>query len=203
MNKTNIEYLDYTWNPIAMRCTTCSPGCDHCWHLRMCDRMKNNPKIPMDQRMAYAGDGPPVLTDRLHERFNARRAAAHVGVQFMGDLLHESVPTEYIHRVLSACHYAPNRHNFLFLTKRPERIVSEFSDTSGGGFFTTNMWLGVSVCNQYEVWKIGELLKVPATRHWVSVSRCWGPSKYLNISHIRTSAPGRVGTEWPKIRRML
>lgn len=38
MNKTSIEYLTHSWNPIAMRCTPVSEGCAHCWHLRMADR---------------------------------------------------------------------------------------------------------------------------------------------------------------------
>ena len=47
MNKTDIEYLDYTWNPIAMRCTPVSEGCAHCWHLRMADRLREDrPAVP-------------------------------------------------------------------------------------------------------------------------------------------------------------
>lgn len=64
MQKTNIEYLDYTWNPIAMRCTPCSPGCEHCWHLRTADRLCRNPKIPYGEAMALEGAGTFVLRER-------------------------------------------------------------------------------------------------------------------------------------------
>ena len=32
-DKTHIDYLDATWNPIIMRCTPVSDGCKNCWHL--------------------------------------------------------------------------------------------------------------------------------------------------------------------------
>lgn len=38
MNKTAIEYLTHTWNPIKMRYTPVSVGCANCWHLRMATR---------------------------------------------------------------------------------------------------------------------------------------------------------------------
>ena len=60
MNKTNIEYLDYTWNPIAMRCTPVSEGCAHCWHLQRCDMFNKNTNFPLEIRNAYAGKGPPI-----------------------------------------------------------------------------------------------------------------------------------------------
>ena len=34
MNKTDIEYLDFTWNSLAMRCNPVSEGCLHCWHIK-------------------------------------------------------------------------------------------------------------------------------------------------------------------------
>lgn len=30
MNRTKIDYLDWSWNPIAMRCTHVSAGCANC-----------------------------------------------------------------------------------------------------------------------------------------------------------------------------
>ena len=42
MNKTDIEYLDYTWNPLAMRCPrTESPGCLNCWYHTMAARARS------------------------------------------------------------------------------------------------------------------------------------------------------------------
>ena len=34
-DRTKVNYLDATYNPLAMRCTRKSKGCDRCWHLPM------------------------------------------------------------------------------------------------------------------------------------------------------------------------
>ena len=61
MNKTDIEYLDYTWNPFAMRCTPISEGCAHCWSIARATMLSNNPKIPEDAQKAYRGQTGPLL----------------------------------------------------------------------------------------------------------------------------------------------
>ena len=119
MNKTGIEYLDYTWNPIAMRCTKISEACEHCWHIQMCDRLAANFNLPMNIREAYARDRVPVL---ISERLSAplkRKKPARIGVQFMGDLFHEDIKWndqyKIFEMILHACW-----HEFLVLTKRPK-----------------------------------------------------------------------------------
>ena len=58
MNKTKIEYLDFTWNPLAMECTKVSPGCQNCWHLKMAVRLAGNKKLGQAERDAWAGKCP-------------------------------------------------------------------------------------------------------------------------------------------------
>lgn len=56
MQKTPIEYLTHTWNPLAMRCTPVSEGCKNCWHLRMADRLAAMPPLSnaaTENRAAY------------------------------------------------------------------------------------------------------------------------------------------------------
>jgi len=204
-----IGYVDCTWNPLAMRCTPVSEACDNCWHLSMAKRLAGNPKIPQEQRAAYAG-GKPIVTDRLflHPRW---RKPKRIAVQFMGDLFCESVPSNYIHKVLSAAHYSP-RQTFLFLTKRPQRILDEFSDTSGGGFWTPNMWLGVTAENQARLdERVPILLQIPSAKHFVSLEPMleavdliriggdtfgWGRVDALNgLRYVRANAMEN-GCEW-------
>jgi protein gp37 len=117
---TGIDYLDATWNPVAMRCTRVSAGCDHCWHLRMADRHAANPNLPEPLREARAG-GPPWLNEQELVKPLHWRKPRVIGVQFMGDLFHESVPDELIYRVFDTAWKCP-QHTFLVLTKR-ERVV--------------------------------------------------------------------------------
>lgn len=71
--KTKIEYLDHTWNPIAMRCTRVSDGCRNCWHLRMADRCGNNPKLRNEMRYAMQGIALPWLNESALTAPRSRR----------------------------------------------------------------------------------------------------------------------------------
>ena len=83
MNRTNIEYLDFTWNPIVMRCTPIAAGCTHCWHLRMADRLA---LMTGQLKEVYLGNALPYLDPlRLSEPLR-RKKPAFIGINFMGDL---------------------------------------------------------------------------------------------------------------------
>lgn len=173
MNKTGIEYLDFTWSPIAMRCTPCSSGCANCWHIKTADRLSMNiSSFPLKIREAYAGErGPVLVEERLNDPIK-RKKPARIGVQFMGDLFHKDVPFGSIDHVFSAFNYCPH-HTFIVLTKRPERMLEWYNQADilgwGGGDYNSNTWLGVSVCNDDELHKIETLLRIPAVVRFVSV----------------------------------
>jgi len=131
---TGIEYLTATWNPIAMRCTPVSRGCDHCWHQAMAKRFASMSQFSDEVRAAYAGEGPPVLVESRLEQPLHWTGHQVVGVQFMGDLFHEAVPEEFIWKVFAVMSMA-QQHTFLVLTKRPERMC----EVLGRGFHG-EMW---------------------------------------------------------------
>ena len=146
MNRTKIEYLDYTWNPLAMRCTPISEGCAHCWHLRMCDRLAGNKAFSVAVRNAYQGGGPPVLIQERLEDPLRRRKPGRIGVQFMGDLFHEDVDPRWIADIWRAMYYA-DQHTFLVLTKRPGRMYQILSRYPAE-MILPNVWLGITAENQ-------------------------------------------------------
>ena len=123
MQKTKIEYLTHTWNPIAMRCWWAGAGCRNCWHLRMADRLAKNPAIDGERRAAYRGGSPVLLRDELDAPLN-RRKPAIIGVQFMGDLFHPPVSLVWQARIFSTMMCCPH-HRFVVLTKRPWLIKLE------------------------------------------------------------------------------
>ncbi len=169
MNKTAIEYLDYSWSPIAMRCTPVSDGCTNCWHRRMADRLAGNKNFPEDIRKAYAGEGPPVLVEsRLAEPIR-RKKPARIGAQFMGDLWHEDVPFSLVDRVFATMSKA-KFHTFCVLTKRAKRMFDYFYGENITDYCDIkNVWLGVSVENQEAAdERIPLLLQTPAAVRFVS-----------------------------------
>ena len=162
MQPTDIDYLDDSWNPLAMLCTPVGPGCANCWHLAMARRLAANAAFSPEVRAAYAGDGPPVLRrDKLDAPLR-RRKPARIGVQFMGDLWHEAVDPCDRAAVIRATNLAP-QHTYLFLSKRPARFDMDWSGSS-------NLWPGVSVEDQQRADdRIRYLLKTQAAVRWLSL----------------------------------
>ena len=202
MQKTNIEYLTHSWNPIAMRCTRVSAGCKNCWHLRMANRLGGNDVFHGDVQAAYNG-GAPVIRQKELSAPLRRKKPARIGVQFMGDLFHESITNEQIAAVYGVMAASP-QHTFLVLTKRPVEAASWYkwiSAKEGPGFehvncigimqFETkkihtlsgygdpwplpNVWLGVSVEDQETAdERIPTLLQIPAAKRFVSIEPMLG-----------------------------
>jgi len=172
MNKTPIEYLDYTWNPIAMRCDRCSPGCLNCWHLRTADRLCKNPSLPEAERLALAGKGPFILRERELSAPLRLKKPSVIGVQFMGDLFHEGVPWNFIYdayKMMAQCDFLKKGHTFLILTKRPDVMLKNVeniafhSDRNGIRF--QNIYHGLTVCNQDEWNRLGPIfMQVPGKK---------------------------------------
>lgn len=170
MAKTKIEYLDYSWNPIAMRCSRVSKGCANCWHLQMCDRLAGNGKLSPEIRAAYAGEGPPILVGKRMVEMQRRRKPAMVGVQFMGDLFHRKVSITFVRQVwnvMAAC----QEHTFLILTKRARSMEDTVNTLINMGWpVLPNVQLGVSIEDQKSAdERIPHLLRTPAAKRVVSV----------------------------------
>lgn len=126
MNKTNIEYLDYTWNPIVMRCTPVSEGCANCWHLARADMLAKNPKIDPEFRLIY--ERGHIYATPAISPFSKRKAYT-IGVQLMGDLFHEKI-NDYTIDLVMAWIASTGTHRFLVLIKRPDRMAAYFNGIS-------------------------------------------------------------------------
>lgn len=130
MNRTKIEWADWTWNPI----TGCLHGCPYCYARRAAE---DGPYLR--GRGGYDAVHPfePAFhPNRLSEPCGPRQRPSLIFVSSMGDALGEWVPREWISQVIDVCQRAP-RHRFLWLTKNPARYV-EFD-------WPVNCWLGTSV----------------------------------------------------------
>ena len=196
MNKTTISYLTHTWNPLAMRCTKCSPARDNCWHLRWANRHA--------MRAAYAGDAPPLLVEhRLEEPLETRKPA-RIGVQFMGDLFHEDVPEWALFHIFETMTQSP-RHTFFLLTKRPRRLL-EFASRAPANepLLPPNIHIGVTAENQKMAdERIPVLLQIPAAFYYVSLEPLLS-SIYLDmLPQEKGGCPGAynvlTGEWWPAV----
>jgi protein gp37 len=137
MNKTAIEWCDMTWNPV----TGCLHGCPYCYARKVANRFGTAfaPKLDfkavcitikkaLKKRDAngkvrtaqYPFGFEPTFHSYKLEEPAKRKKPTTIFVCSMADLFGEWVPDEWIREVFDACKAAP-WHNYLFLTKNPQR----------------------------------------------------------------------------------
>ncbi len=130
MNKTSIEWTDFTWNPIRARfkddagnvltgtaCTHASPGCVNCYAEVINKRFGTGLpfSVPALQRIEF------FIDEKILEAPLRRKKPAKIFVGDMFDLFHEAIPTEFLDRVFAVIGLA-HWHTFQILTKRAERM---------------------------------------------------------------------------------
>ena len=183
MNKTKIEWTDYTWSPV----TGCLHGCPYCYARRIAERF--HPKNAVGDDCTQPGDGlheirykrtrgfrygfaPTLHSHRLGEP-QRRRKPSRIFVSSMGDLFGGWVPSEWIEAVLRTVRECP-QHTFIFLTKNPKGYQ--------GHDYPPNAWIGVTCEDQQAAnERIPLLLATPAAVRFVSVEPILGPVDLCNV----------------------
>jgi protein gp37 len=128
MNKTRIEWCDYSWNPIV----GCVHGCTFCYARATARRF--GPKWGMNPLFF-----PQFFPGRLTEPLAVKKPSI-IFADSMSDMFGEGVEYDWVVKVMATISRAP-QHRFVILTKSPERIPS-FIDWED---IPDNVWLGVSV----------------------------------------------------------
>lgn len=157
-----IEWTDRTWNPVR-GCALVSPGCTHCYAMRVAHRFSGAGKPYEGLSRARKSLGPvwtgtvKEIPSALSEPFGWK-APKRVFVNSMSDLFHEYVSNEFIAAVFGVMAATPH-HTFQVLTKRPERMRGWFEWVSERGEQGRAMFP-----DDVESWRIGQLLAVQARR---------------------------------------
>jgi protein gp37 len=179
---TKIEWANKVINPVA-GCTKVSPGCANCYAENMAyARGDKNTFEKYEDVVDDKGRWTGTVTVNLSvmEDVLKWKKPRRIFVCSMGDLFHDNVPFEFVERVFNIISLN-QKHNFLVLTKRPERMEKFFKQANYNGFNSDskplpNIWLGVSVENQQTAdERIPILLQIPATVRWISVEPMLGP----------------------------
>ena len=187
MNKTSIEWTDYTWNPV----TGCFHSCrnTYCYNTKKStsplnrfgasyiengkriyekewDRRETGQCHIADEGEIYPyGYDPTFYPHRLNEPVRLRNASK-IFVVDTGDLFGQWVPAEWINQVIEITNKCP-QHTFQYLTKNPKRLM-EYK-------FPDNAWAGTSVNSDEDIERADILKTVKSQIRYLSIEPLLGP----------------------------
>ncbi len=198
---TKISWTDETINPVV-GCSKTSAGCQNCYAEKMAQRITTMGTFAADDyRQVVSKDGwlgSSVFRPSELDKPCRWKKPRTIFVSSMGDLFHDSVPFEWVDQVLHTAKYNP-AHTFIFLTKRPNRMLEYFTGMSQPGAGTptarrllshpnyssnwhglhmiylkggalSNLVIGVSVEDQATAnERIPVLLKTPVAKRFISL----------------------------------
>lgn len=141
MNRTKIEWCDYSWNPI----TGCKHGCWYCYARRLAQRFK---------KIFPNGFEPTFHPERLKEPWQLKKPSK-IFVCSVSDLFASWIPPEWMQKVLISMQWCPIKHTFQLLTKHPERIPLVK--------YPENWWIGTTVTCENSDWKNIKHIKLIAS----------------------------------------
>ena len=178
-----IEWTQITWNPIS-GCDKCSPGCEHCYALRMSHRLGAMGQLKYQGTTRKSGSrtvwsGKLFLDWSVIDLPKSWKSSKLVFVNSMPDLFHEDVPLRFIRRVFETMEQTP-QHTYQVLTKRAQRLSLISSQLP----WPNNVWMGVSVENEDYIWRIDRLRESGAVTKFLSLEPLLGPLDELNLYHI-------------------
>ena len=127
MNKTKIEWCDWTWNPV----TGCLNNCSYCYARRHYHRFSWSFK-------------PQFHPNRLNEPMKVK-TSDRIFVGSVSDLWGKGVEPCWRAEVFKLIEKCPV-HTYIMLTKQPHRIEN-FKE------IPKDVWLGVSIAGQQDAWR--------------------------------------------------
>lgn len=159
MNKTAIEWTDFSWNPV----TGCRHGCNYCYAASMYRRFGRSFE-------------PTFHPERLEQPLS-KRGAARIFVGSVTDMFGDWVPASWLARVFKTVRACPEK-SFQFLTKNPMRLP-ELSP------YPPNCWIGVTANNQAMAdAALGCLSRVKASVKYLSCEPLFGPIRLPSSAKI-------------------
>lgn len=138
MNKTAIEWTDFSWNPI-IGCSAISDGCSRCYAASMSKRFR----LPW---------GEPVFKpERLGQPAKVKKPS-RVFVCSMSDIGHPDVDPQWRHEIYQVMQ-ATRHHTYIILTKRPGEWLRTVPE---------QVWVGVTIENENHLDRWDVLLAMAA-----------------------------------------
>jgi len=158
MNKTKIEWCNYSWNPV----TGCKHNCPYCYAKLIYHRF-------------WGGFAPAFHPERLDQPRKVKKPS-RVFVCSVADLFGSWVPQTWIDQVFEATQDA-NQHTYIYLTKSTRIKQVSFPD---------NSWVGVTIDGLTRKPQVilDALLKTDTPLRFVSFEPLLSDVSYLNLDGV-------------------
>lgn len=172
MAQSKIEWTELTWNPTT-GCNKVSQGCKFCYAEVMARRLK---AMELDK---YRNGFKLTLHEDALKIPYSWKTPKIVFVNSMSDLFHKDIPFDFIRRVFKVMNENP-QHVFQILTKRAD-ILYDYNKKIN---WTHNIWMGVSIENEKELWRADYLRKTKAKTKFLSLEPLLAPLAELKLNKI-------------------
>lgn len=163
MNKTTIEWSDYTWNP-WIRCTKVSPGCKNCYAETLMDKRFKKVRWGKGEERISISDSSWKLPLRWDKQAQKENKIKKVFCASLSDVFDEEVETAKRINLFGLIEKTENL-KWLLLTKRIDsamKFLEIYSEKKNNAKEIFNkIMIGVSICTQKEAdQKIPVLLEI-------------------------------------------
>lgn len=175
MNKTRIEWADYSWNPLKGLCPV---GCWYCYARKMYKRFKWDPDLNL-QGFNWFPEKP-----------------SRIFICSTMEMFHPVVPNDWRYYIFKSISLFP-QHTFIVLTKMPENIDRTILDNTWLGISVAdpsdyykrigyledanakNKFMSIEPLLQYDSINLGEI-EVPEWLNWIIVGKLTGHGEEYN-----------------------
>jgi protein gp37 len=148
MNKTKIEWADYTWNPV----TGCTNNCGYCYARKIAHRFKGTSHY-------MNGFEPTFHAERIFEPIDYKKPS-RIFTCSMGELFIQN-HGDWTSRVFDTIRFC-DWHTFQLLTKQPQNLKAWSP-------FPVNCWVGVTATDYTSArHAIDNLAQIKATVKFIS-----------------------------------
>ncbi len=164
MEKTKIQWTDYTWN-IARGCSKVDSDCKYCYMYRQSEGF-------------FSFDAKNVNRTKTVFKLPLRiKEPSKIFACSLTDFFHEAIDS-YRNEAWDIIRRCP-QHTFQILTKRPERVVDHLPADWGDGW--DNVWIGTSIGHQQAAdIRLPELLKIPTKTRCLSIEPLHGAITFFS-----------------------
>ncbi|MDN3713080.1 phage Gp37/Gp68 family protein [Paracoccus cavernae] len=190
--KTQIEWTDATWNPVA-GCIKVGAGCDNCYAERFAERWRGVPDHPYE-----FGFDLRLWPARLKQP-RAWKRPRMIFVNSMSDLFQKEIPIEFVDQVFDAME-AADWHVYQVLTKRSSLMRNYTRRRYGAGKVPSHIWLGVSVEDGAHKSRIEHLKQIKSDALFISFEPLLAPVGEIDLRGVAWAIVG--GESGPGARPM-